>query len=138
MQALQLYIAYDYDFDLYGLAAAAKEYKLAWALNRLLGFRLKKQPDLCYGLLEQERVIISNFEYITDHSAVRLLKNRVLGRKAFLLPELKRYDYLLQLTGTMRQLYPQEFVNRLRGLPLVHGVKQIDPLTLKLKEHLIF
>ena len=138
MQALQLYIEYDYDFDLYGLVVAAKEYKLAWALNRLLGFRLKKQQDLWYGLSGPERVIISNFEYITDHYVVRLLKNRALERKAFLLPELKRYDYVLQLTGTMRQLYPQEFVNRLRSLPLSQGVKQIDPLTLKLKEHLIF
>lgn len=138
MQTLQLYIEYEYDFDVYGLTAPLKEYKLAWALNRLLGFRLKKQPDLSYELCGQERIIISNYEYITDHSVVRLLKNKAQGMKAFLLPEIKEYDYVLQITGALQQLCPQEFMARLRSLPLVQYVQQIDPLTLKLKENLIF
>lgn len=138
MQTLQLYIEYEYDFDVYGVVASVKEYKLAWALNRLLGFRLKKQQDLQYELSDQEHIIISNYEYITDHSVVRLLKNKALGMKAFLLPEIKEYDYVLQITGALQQLCPQEFIEKLLSLPLVQCVKQIDPLTLKLKENLIF
>jgi len=83
-------------------------------------------------------MIISNYEYITDHSVVRLLRNKALGMKAFLLPELKEYDYVLQITGALQQLYPQELVNKLLRIPLVQYVKQFDPLTLKLKENLIF
>ncbi|MCJ8166512.1 IPExxxVDY family protein [Pontibacter sp. E15-1] len=138
MQTLQLDIEYDYDFEVYGVTASVKEYKLAWALNKLLGFRLIKQEDLCYEIVQQERLIISNYEYITDHSVVRLLKNKALGMKAFLLPELKEYDYVLQITGPLLQLYPQELINKLLRIPLVQYVKHFDPLTLKLKENLIF
>jgi len=138
MQTLQLYVEYEYDFDVYGLAASLKEYKLAWSLNRLLGFRLKKQQDLSYELCGQERAIISNYEYITDHSVVRLLRNKAHGVKAFLLPEIEEFDYVLQITGALQQLCPQELTAKLLHLPLVQCVKQIDPLTLKLKEHLIF
>ncbi|MHA6248941.1 IPExxxVDY family protein [Pontibacter sp. CAU 1760] len=138
MHTFQLNIEYDYDFDVYGVASSVKEYKLAWALNRLLGLRLTKKQDLQYNLEEQEHMVISNYEYITDYYAVRLLKNKALGMKSFLLPELKEYDYVLQITGALQQLYPQEFINTLLRIPLIRYAKQFDPLTLKLKENLIF
>lgn len=142
MKTLRLDIAYEYDFDLYGLVSTVKEHKLAWALNRLLGFRLIKQKDLCYDLAGQEHIIISNYEYLTDFNVVRLLKNRAVGtapaKMTFLLPEIKEYDYVLQINGPLQQLYPQEFIQRLLRIPLVQYVKQFDPLTLKLKDNLIF
>lgn len=138
MHTFQLNIEYDYDFDVYGVASSVKEYKLAWALNKLLGLRLTKKQDLQYDLEEQEHMVISNYEYITDYYAVRLLKNKALGMKSFLLPELKEYDYVLQITGALQQLYPQEFINTLLRIPLIRYAKQFDPLTLKLKENLIF
>ncbi|GAB3535330.1 hypothetical protein GCM10027443_24190 [Pontibacter brevis] len=142
MKTLHLDIAYEYDFDLYGLVSTVKEYKLAWALNKLLGFRLVKQKDLCYDLVDQERIIISNYEYLTDYSIIRLLKNRAVGaapaKKPYLLPEIKEYDYVLQINGPLQQLYPQEFIQKLLRIPLVQYVKQFDPLTLKLKDNLIF
>lgn len=142
MKTLQLDIAYEYDFDLYGLVSTVKEHKIAWALNKLLGFRLIKQKDLYYDLVGQERIVISNYEYLTDYSVVRLLKNRAVGttplKLSFLLPEIKEYDYMLQINGPLQQLYPQEFINRLLRCPLVQCVKQFDPLTLKLKDNLIF
>lgn len=138
MNTFQLDIEYEYDFDVYGVVSSVKEYKLAWTLNRLLGFRLKKKQDLRYEGTGQEGGVISNYEYITDHSVVRLLKNKALGMKTFLLPELKEYDYVLQISGALQQLNPQEFISQLLRTPLVQYVKQIDPLTLKLKENLIF
>jgi hypothetical protein len=142
MKTHRLQIEYDYSFDLYGLVTSVKDYKLAWALNRLLDLRLKKQKDLCYDLPEKERLLIANYQCITAHSEVRLFRNRALGssalRKAFLLPDMKEYDYVLQITGAMQQLHPQELTRKLLQAPLVQYVKQFDPLTLKFKENLIF
>jgi hypothetical protein len=45
---------------------------------------------------------------------------------------------VLQISGALQQLNPQEFISQLLRTPLVQYVKQIDPLTLKLKENLIF
>lgn len=142
MKTLRLEIAYDFDFDLFELVSAVKEHKLAWALNKLLGFHLIKQEDLCYELVGQERFTVSSYKYITDYSIIRLLKNEAVGsspeKKPFLLPEIKEYDFVLQIKGPLQQLYPQEFIQRLLRIPLVQYLKQFDPLTLKLKDNLIF
>ncbi|RIJ33512.1 IPExxxVDY family protein [Pontibacter oryzae] len=138
----RLDIAYDYSFDVYGLVSSGRDYKLAWALNKLLHLRLTKQQDLCYELPGIGCLEISNYQFATEHSEVRLFRNKALGnstlKKPFLLPDIKEYDYVLQITGAMQQLYPSELINRLRGVPLVQYVKKFDPLTLKFKENLIF
>lgn len=142
MRPLHLDIEYNYDFDLYGVVSPVKDYKLAWALNNLFDLRLSKQKDLCYDLMGKDRLIISNYEYITDHSIIRLFKNKALSpstlKKPFLLPDIKEYDYVLQISGAIQQLYPQEFMRKLLNTSLVQYVKQFDPLTLKFKENLIF
>ncbi|MFD2513648.1 IPExxxVDY family protein [Pontibacter locisalis] len=142
MKSLHLDIEYNFDFDLFGVVSPVKDYKLAWALNNLFDLRLSKQQDLCYDLHGKDRLIISNYQHISDHSTVRLFKNKALGpstlKKPFLLPDIKEYDYVLQLAGAMQQLYPQEFIRTLLHTPLVQYVKQFDPLTLKFKENLIF
>ncbi|ARS34080.1 IPExxxVDY family protein [Pontibacter actiniarum] len=142
MKTHRLHMEYDYSFDLYGLVSSVRDYKLAWALNKLLHLRLTRQQDLCYDLFGKDRLLIANYQYITEHSEVRLFRNRALGsstlKKPFLLPDIKEYDYVLQITGAMQQLYPQELLNKLLRVPLVQYVKQFDPLTLKFKENLIF
>lgn len=142
MKTLHLDIEYQYDFDVYAVVSSVKEYKLAWALNQLLNLRLSKQQDLCYDLLGRGRLVVSNYQYTTEHSEVRLFRNRALGtsnlKKPFFLPDIKEYDYVLQISGAMQQLYPQELIRRLLQSPLVQYVRKIDPQTLKFKENLIF
>jgi hypothetical protein len=116
---------------------------MAWSLNRLLGLNLVRQQDLCYTMPDREQLVISNYEHSDEHSIVRLFRNKALGtstlKKPFLLPEIKEYDYVLQITGALQQfLHPQELVGRLQRLPLIQYVKQFDPLTLKFKENLLF
>ncbi|MBC5993286.1 IPExxxVDY family protein [Pontibacter cellulosilyticus] len=142
MKTLRLDIDYEYDFDLYGVVSPVKDYKLAWALNNIFDLRLSRQNDLCYDLFGKDRLIISNYQYITDHSMVRLFRNRALVattlKKPFLLPDIKEYDYVIQISGAMQQLYPQEFINSILKTQLVQYVKKFDPLTLKFKENLLF
>jgi hypothetical protein len=142
MKALLLDIEYDYGFSLFGVVSPIKDYKLAWALNKLLGLRLIKQQDLCYDLQEKERLLISHFEHNSEHTVVRLFGNKSIGaqniKKAFLLPDLKEFDYVLQVTGGMQECHPQEFMKRLVNSPMVQYVKQFDPLTLTFRENLIF
>lgn len=142
MRTLRFDIEYNYDFSLFGLVSPIKEYKLAWVLNNLFDFRLSKQKDLCYEIMGKDRLIISNYHYITDHSTVRLFKNKASApstlKKPFLLPDIKEYDYVLQIAGSMQQMYPQEFIRTLLNTSMVQYVKQFDPLTLKFKENLIF
>ncbi len=143
MKTLHLDMDYDFSFALYGVVASCRDYKMAWSLNRLLGLNLVRQQELCYHLPDRETMYISHFEHSDTHSTVRLFRNKALGtptlKKPFLLPDIKDYDYILQITGAMQQyLNPQDLVDRLRNLTLVQYIKQFDPLTLKNKEHLLF
>jgi hypothetical protein len=142
MKTFYLDTDYAYDFDLYGLVSSGKEYSMAWWLNKLFALKLTKQKDICYTLPGREQLLVSNFEFITDHSIIRLFRNRALGTstllKPYLLPDLKEYDYVLQITGTLPKLYPQNFINTLLHIPLIQYAKQFDPLSLKFKENLIF
>lgn len=142
MKTFYLDTDYEYDFDLYGLVSSGKDYTVAWWLNKLFTMRLTKQTDLCFTLPGKEQLLVSNFEFSTEHSNIRLIRNKALGvctlRKPYLLPDLKEYDYILQISGSLPKLYPNNFINTLLHIPLIQYVKQFDPLALKFKENLIF
>ncbi|WP_018477240.1 IPExxxVDY family protein [Pontibacter roseus] len=143
MKTLHLDTDYDFGFALYGVVSSCKDYKVAWSLNRLLGLNLIRKRDLCYTMPGREKLLISNYEHNDEHSTVRLFRNKALGTstlpKPYLLPDLKDYDYVLQIAGSLQQLlYPQDLIGRLQRLSLVQYVKQFDPLTLKFKENLLF
>jgi len=142
MKILHLDIEYNYDFEVYGLVSPEKEYKLAWVLNSLLDLHLIKNKDLCYDQIEKGQLIISNFEYNTAHGVARLFRNKAHTahtiKKLFMLPDLKEYDYVLQIKGLLQHLHPQELRSKLLRSPLVKYVKQFDPHTLTFKENLQF
>ena len=64
---------------------------------------MNKSKDIEIEFLKSPNLIISNYLYETDHCCFRLLKNKSMDpfndNLAFLLPELKRFDYLLILQG---------------------------------------
>lgn len=142
MKTLHLDVEYEFDFHLYGLVSPSKEYTLAWWLNKLLDLRLAKQKDLCYVFGAKDQLLISNFEFSTDHSIIRLFRNKALGtsmlKKPFFLPDIKEYDYVLQISGSTSSLYPTELISKVQNIPFVQYVKQFDPITLKFRNNLIF
>jgi hypothetical protein len=143
MKTLHLDIEYDYNFTLFGVVSSCRDYKMAWSLNKILELNLVRQRDLCYMMPGREQLLISNYEHSDEHSLVRLFRNKALGtstlKKPFLLPEIKEYDYVLQITGALQHfLYPQELIGTLQRLTLIQYAKQFDPLTLKFKENLLF
>ncbi|MBD1397928.1 IPExxxVDY family protein [Pontibacter sp. JH31] len=143
MKTLQLEMDYDFGFALFGVVSPCRDYKMAWSLNRLLGLNLIRQNELCYEMPDRQKLLIANFEHNDGHSTVRLFRNKALGsstlKRPFLLPDIKEYDYVLQITGALQQyLNPQDLMGRLQRLTLIQYAKQFDPLTLKHKEHLLF
>lgn len=142
MKTFKLEVDYDYDFDVFGLVSSSKEHKLAWALNKYLNIRLVKQQDLNYDFLNKGRLVISNYLHLTDHSTFRMFRNKSVDlstlKKPFLVPDIKEYDYIIQISGAVTDFYQQEIINRFRLVPLVQYVKKFDPNSLKFKENLMF
>jgi len=142
MKTFKLEVEYDYDFDLFGLVSSSKEHKLAWALNKYFNLRLIKQQDLSYDFFNKGRLVISNYLHLTEHTAIRLLRNKSVDlctlKKPFLVPDIKEYDYIIQITGALTEFYQQELLNRFKLVPLIQYVKKFDPSSLKFKENLMF
>lgn len=142
MKMLTLDVEYDCDFELFGLVSSSREHTLAWALNQTLRLRLVKQQDLIYDLLTKGRLVISNYLYATETLTLRLLRNRSVDpsplKKPFLAPDIKEYDYLLQVSNGSSTLAASELIEQLTALPAVQYVCQFDPNELKFKENLLF
>ncbi|GAB2530789.1 IPExxxVDY family protein [Rufibacter soli] len=141
MKSFRLDIEHDFDFNLYGVVSSSKEYTLAWALNQCFKIRLVKQADLCIDFLHKGRLVISNYLHRADHGTLRLLRNRSVGTSTlaspFLVPDIKEYDYVIQITGGLTHLQ-QELLQTLNAVPLVQYVRSFDPHCLRFKENLLF
>ncbi|SHL69941.1 IPExxxVDY family protein [Hymenobacter psychrotolerans] len=142
MKTFTLDVEYECDFDLFGVVSSSREHMLAWQLNQALHLRLVKQQDLIYDLLSQGRLVISNYLHATEHFTLRLLRNRSIDpsvlKKPFLAPDIKEYDYLIQVTNGNGELAGEALLARLTALPVVQYACQFDPDSLKFKENLLF
>jgi hypothetical protein len=73
---------------------------------------------------------------------LRLFRNRALLpstlAKPFLAPDIREYDYLLQVQGGTDELAGTELLDRLTATPVVQYASEFDPYELKYKENLIF
>ena len=142
MKTLTLDVEYECDFDLFGVVSSSREHTLAWQLNQALRLRLVKQQDLIYDLFNQGRLVISNYLHATEHLTLRLLRNRSIDpsvlKKPFLVPDVKEYDYLIQVSNGSGALAAEPLLASLMGLPVVQYACQFDPNSLKFKENLLF
>ena len=151
MPTLKLDIEYDFDFEVIGVVSSASAYKLAWEINNELKIDLSKGKDIVLDFTKKE-VIITNFLFEEEHSFIRLIKNKSLedttvanptslfdvGVNEYFLPELKKYDYVIQLEGSINNLYSDEIINKLNALNKIQLVTPIDLDDLKEKDNLIF
>ncbi|AMM51637.1 hypothetical protein TH61_11260 [Rufibacter sp. DG15C] len=141
MKSLKLDVDYDYDFDLYGVVSSSKEHTLAWALNKSFRLRLIKQADLCIDFLNKGRLVISNYLHSAEHGSLRLFRNRSVAMSTlpapFLVPDIKEYDYLIQVTGSLDS-FQEQLLHKLHAVPLVQYVRSFDPNSLRHRENLLF
>ncbi|AHM59028.1 hypothetical protein D770_03805 [Flammeovirgaceae bacterium 311] len=140
MKRSRLLVDYEFDFTLMALLSPLREYKLAWYINQLLHIRLVKEKDIQLNFTNQPNLCISNYIFATEHSILRLLKNRSVGdeEQGFLLPELKQFDYLIMLQGEGDFFDKEELPAVLKNIPTVEFVKPVEVNDLKSKENLIF
>src|SRR5690554_973236 len=92
MKKSTLQITHQYEFDLLGLVAPLKDYKMAWLINKCLGINLVKAADFRMEFLKQPELILSQYILKKEHGYVQLLRNRSYsdtGFVGYLIPELK-------------------------------------------------
>ena len=140
--AKKLIIEYEYDFDLYGIISTAKAYKLAWLINTQLDIHLVKDEDIHFSFLNEEKLVISNYLFETEHSNFRLLKNRseenVIDKLGYLLPELNKFDYFIMKKGIINDYNNSELLDHLQKIREIQYIVTLDIDKIKSRENLIF
>ena len=138
----KLLIEYEFDFDLYGMITSMKGYKLAWLINQKTGIHLIKQEDLVFEFITSEKLSVSNFLYSTEHSMIRLVKNKAFtdasDNQLYLIPELNRFDYLLLLNGTNKDYSENQLIDELKGISDIQYISLLDINRIKSRDNLIF
>ena len=142
MKKRKLEAEFEYDFSLFGIISTLKEYKLAWLLNNILDVQLDKANDIEIEFLKSQNLIISNYLVETENSSLRLLKNKSMDQlgdnPAYLLPELKRFDYFMIIQGFEDTFSNQVLKQKISSIPGIQYVQVFSLESLKSRENLIF
>ncbi|HLT06491.1 MAG TPA: IPExxxVDY family protein [Cyclobacteriaceae bacterium] len=140
MKKSTLQIAPQYEFDLLGLVAPLKDYKMAWLINRIMGINLVKVADLRMEFLKQPDLLISQYVLKKEHGFIQLLRNRSYsngGLVGYLVPELKYMDYFLILQDYTLETDINVYIDNLSTSNLIQNVVKLDISKLKSKENLL-
>ncbi|KEO72363.1 IPExxxVDY family protein [Anditalea andensis] len=140
MKKSKLQVIHEYEFDLIGLVAPIKDYKMAWLINKSLGIQLSKTKDYEVDFINKPRLIISQFILEKEHGFIQLLKNKAfspLHQALYLVPELKSIDYFLVLQDYTFELNINDYIEELSENPLIQNVVRLDVSKLKSKENLL-
>ncbi len=142
MSKNKLSVDYDFNFTLIALTASCKEYKLAWILNRDFDLSLSKEPNIDIEFVAGKTMSISNYLTTTEHQSIRLLGNKALNVEekfnAYLIPELKNFDYFVIVNDESQTFNPETFIEKIKSIPIVQFAVLVDPLSIKSKDNLIF
>ncbi len=129
-----------YEFDLVGIVAPIKDYKMAWAINHYLEINLCKSVDFELNFINQPALKISKFLEETKNGFIQLLKNRSLNENSsslFLIPELKFIDYFLLVQDQTGQLKINTYIDKLSQCSLIQNAVKLDIEKIKSKENLL-
>jgi len=139
MKKTRLTADYSFSFDLFGLTSVAREYKLAWSINQFLGITLQKQKDHIIQFVDGASLVISHYLHQSEYGYFRLIKNKSCdGDQAYLVPEMKNFDFLIVFEDESGAISPEETLSRLSANPHIDFIARIDPEKLKSKDNLIF
>ena len=129
-------IEFDFDFLLLGISCHEKDYRLAWYLNKELGFDFHQTEEFVLPKKEGvSRHAIFEYSVPEDHIMYTLIGNR--GEGGVLLPEFPQVDYLIKWDESM-DCDQAELIRMIRNLPIVQGVFMIPFEGLKSRENLLF
>jgi hypothetical protein len=142
------------EYSLIGIHTALEDFKLAYLLNKNLNISFKKSKDQLNFENQNKDFSFSIFQY-TSHrfdfdwflianSSKRenqTVANELLlttETKAYLIPEKKKVDFFIKITGEVKYNFVLKTVNIIKNIDQIITSYIIDKNTLKSKDFLIF
>lgn len=135
----KLDITQDYSFGLIGISCHENDYKLSWAINAKLKLNLSRIANLV--ITDPKTAVASEFSRYSGENelfacAFCLLSNR--SEHDFLVPELKKIDYFLKLSGEYTPADLQSLADKLKETTSVLAIFLLQADKLKSRDRLVF
>ena len=128
-----------FNFYLIGISSHYHDYRLCWAINKLLSFDLERSENEIVILERKGKELLAfpAFNFLCPESEVlfELIANR--NEDGYLIPEMKQADYFLKIDDFYDNSV-SELVKKLRSITMVNMAFQIDPENLNSKYNLIY
>lgn len=149
------------DFTLIGISSSLRDYRLCHFINKHSGLKLqfgkespidhngniknKSQSELDYHVIPEK----SKTKYFKHHFPMYrycceqfefeyyLINNKSL-ENGVLIPEIGNFDYFMLIKHYIDSEDLDRLIDNLKSIPDIMLVKEIDPISLKSKENLIF
>ncbi len=127
------------DFEMIGLCSHHSDYRLVWAINDLLKYKLVKSDEEFIVTNKKGEPISSHSMYTYYDEENRLdfylIKNKVEGK--FLIPEKSAIDYFLFLCDNV-SIEATDVVKQLKLVPSVLAAYLFDPEEISSTQNLAF
>jgi len=127
-----------YDFGLIGISSPENDYRISWILNNAKGYKLIRQEDLevPHKRLEDPQKF-HQFRYFDEESLLhyRLISNKC--ENGYLLEEMPRIDYLIQLSGEIEEGFIDRLVKDLNAVEEISLAFRLEPDALKSRKRLL-
>jgi hypothetical protein len=140
MKKNKLVVEHLYEFDLLGIVAPVKDYKMAWIVNNSLQEKLAKTEDYELEFVNGTKLSISQYRRDKENGFLQLLKNKshfLDTSSLYLIPELKIFDYFLLIQDFTSEVDIIDYIERLSRSGLIQNVVKLDIDKIKSKENLL-
>ena len=145
------------EFKLIGLVSVLEDYRLAYFLNKNLGWSLVKSKfDLDFrNRAGQGNYPVFEFDQDSIGLEIKLINNKYSGvisksetevyglfdqieHTTYLIPEKKNIDYLIKLSGEINDHTLEKIIDTIKNIPQVQTSHNLEVKDIKSKEFLIF
>jgi hypothetical protein len=137
MNKHKLLIEYDFEFALLGISCHVKDYKLCWLLNKSIQVEFS-QSDPIELAAGKKKVNYNVFMHDDEEMCTQffIIANKSDGH--YLVPEQKNIDYWLKVEGNYDENDVMELQKKIKPIPGVLTVFQLEVSKLKSKQNFIF
>ena len=131
-KSLKLQVSDAIHFRLIGLSSHENDYRLVWAINNRLRM----------GFIRAENLVVHHVKLNTELAFSRFLyedEDRILNYTlisnrcpdGFLFPEIRNFDFVIQISGKMTDAEEQAFIKNLKNVDVISGSFALKPEKLK-------
>ncbi len=138
MKKIFLDTGYDDDFLLFGIVSQEKPHRMAWLINKHLGYNLRSDDDLTIYSGEEIQQLHHRYFYEDEinHLSIYLLQNR--DDSLILMHELRNIDYLIIIKGGLEFFEKTTFTRHIQSIPEVQLISALHHKQLKQRQYLNF